>query len=138
LTSRRLRHRFACGSANAVAVAEQPAQLSSATVKLRSHGSGRGVHDRRDLLLTEPLDIGVIHHVAELMRQCHPTYLMLAAAVAAVAVVVPTNLCSIIMSGTTEVVSGFGMLSDVKKLEKMTDWSASTASTTTDKSVAAQ
>jgi hypothetical protein len=30
------------------------------------------------------------------------------------------------------------MLSDVKKLEKMTDWSASTASTTTDKSVAAQ
>lgn len=68
------------------------------------------------------------------MPRKRPTYLMLAA----VAVVVPTNLCSIIMSGTTEVVSGFGMLSDVKKLEKMTDWSASTASTTTDKSVAAQ
>jgi hypothetical protein len=44
----------------------------------------------------------------------------------------------LIILGITEVVSGFGMLSDVKKLEEMTDWSASTAPTTTDKSVAAQ
>jgi uncharacterized membrane protein HdeD (DUF308 family) len=44
----------------------------------------------------------------------------------------------LVILGITEVVSGFGVRSDVKKLEKATDWPGHAAPTTTDKSVAAQ
>jgi uncharacterized membrane protein HdeD (DUF308 family) len=44
----------------------------------------------------------------------------------------------LIILGIMEIVSGFGMRSDVKKLEKMTDWPERAAPTATDKSVAAQ
>src|SRR3984957_5006629 len=57
------------GSGTADDVTEQLAQLSSAAVKLRSHRSGGGVHDRRDLLITETLAIGVVPHVAKPPRQ---------------------------------------------------------------------
>src|SRR5580693_2756839 len=61
------RRRGSCfGSGVFNPVAEQPAQFSSSTVKLRSHRSSRSIHDRPNLPITEPLDIGVEHHVAKL------------------------------------------------------------------------
>jgi len=44
----------------------------------------------------------------------------------------------LIILGITEIVSGFGMRSDVRKLGKMTDWPGPAVPTTTDKPVAAQ
>jgi uncharacterized membrane protein HdeD (DUF308 family) len=44
----------------------------------------------------------------------------------------------LIILGITEIVSGFGMRSDVRKLGKMTDWPGRVVPTTTDKPVAAQ
>lgn len=44
----------------------------------------------------------------------------------------------LVILGITEIVSGFGMRSDVKKLGKMTGWPAHVAPPTTDRSVAAQ
>jgi len=49
------------------AVAKQPAQSLSAPRQARNHCSLRSVHDRRDLLVTEALDIGVVDDVAELL-----------------------------------------------------------------------
>src|SRR5271168_570530 len=65
-TSASRRCRSCIGSGVSNPVAEQPAQFSSSTVKLRSHRSSRSIHDRPNLLVTEPLDIGVEHHVAKL------------------------------------------------------------------------
>jgi uncharacterized membrane protein HdeD (DUF308 family) len=44
----------------------------------------------------------------------------------------------LIILGITEVVSGFAMRSDVKKIQKVTDWPVPSATTWPDKSVAAQ
>src|ERR1700739_2631733 len=73
LTSASRRRGSRVGSGVSNPVAEQPAQFSSSTVKLRRHRSSRSIHNRPNLLVTEPLDIGVEHHVAKLPRQnLHP------------------------------------------------------------------
>ena len=54
------------GANTASAVIEQSAELSPAAHKPRHHDSGRGVHVRGDLLMTDALDIGVIDRVANI------------------------------------------------------------------------